>query len=88
MAFKTGDLVQLKSGGVIVTVVEANAKEASVIWYAAEQGEFRRDTLPAALLDLVELDDDEDIEVEIEDEDEEDEYVEPVKRPRGRPRKS
>jgi len=69
MDFKIGDVVQLKSGGPAMTVVEAG-KAVSVAWYAEEEEQFRRDSFPEACLDRIEFDDEEDLEEEEEDEDE------------------
>ena len=61
MRLKIGDTVQLKSGGPVMTVAgSAGPNEATCIWYAAAQGEFRTRDFPEALLDEVELEDGDD----------------------------
>ena len=77
MELKPGDVVTLKSGGHPLTVVEVNADNVSCLWMGGE-GDLFRETLPLAVLELVEAeeegeeDEDED-EDEAEDDEEEDE---------------
>jgi len=60
-----GELVQLKSGGPVMTIIAIDdAGLVTAMWYAQEAEEFRSQTFPPAVLDDVELDD------EDEDEDE------------------
>lgn len=66
MPFKIGDVVQLKSGGPAMTVVETGANPTCA-WYADEDESFRRDTFPEACLDVIDFEDD-----EAEDEEDED----------------
>lgn len=68
MAFAPGDIVQLKSGSPALTVVTASESEISVIWYAEDESEFRKDTLPTSAVEKLDVAD-----FEEEDEDEEDE---------------
>jgi uncharacterized protein YodC (DUF2158 family) len=61
MALEIGDIVQLKSGGPVMTVVKVDGKEAvTCTWYASQQGEFRSQVFPEVLLDEIELEDDDD----------------------------
>ena len=79
MDLKPGDVVTLKSGGHLLTVVEVNEDAVACLWMGGE-GELFRETLPLAVLELAvsedadEADEDEDEDdAESEDEDEEDE---------------
>jgi uncharacterized protein YodC (DUF2158 family) len=56
---KPGDVVMLKSGGSAMTVVEVNDNVAACVWMG-EEGDLFRETLPLAVLEIVELSDDED----------------------------
>jgi uncharacterized protein YodC (DUF2158 family) len=61
MALKIGDIVQLKSGGPVMTVVKLDGEDAiACMWYAAQQGEFRTQNFPHVLLDEIEFEDDDD----------------------------
>jgi uncharacterized protein YodC (DUF2158 family) len=88
MELKPGDVVTLKSGGHPLTVVEVNADNVSCLWMGGE-GDLFRETLPLAVLELVEsedLDEDEDENDEDEDEaedDEEEDEDEPKKKKRA-----
>jgi uncharacterized protein YodC (DUF2158 family) len=64
MEFRPGDLVQLKSGGRSMTVVKSDKTNVDVIWYAESDDAIRTATIPAACLDVIELDDDEEFEEE------------------------
>jgi uncharacterized protein YodC (DUF2158 family) len=66
MELKPGDVVTLKSGGHPLTVVEVNADNVACLWMGGE-GDLFRETLPLAVLELVDAEDSED-----EDEDEQD----------------
>jgi uncharacterized protein YodC (DUF2158 family) len=68
MDLKPGDVVVLKSGGHPLTVVEVKDGNVACVWMGVE-GDLFRETLPLAVLELV--DEDEDEEEEDEDEDEE-----------------
>jgi uncharacterized protein YodC (DUF2158 family) len=71
MAFKVGDLVQVKSGGPIMTVMSAAGDNVACLFFSDELGIFQRDVFAEALLDAVDLDDeDEEDEQDAEDEDE------------------
>jgi uncharacterized protein YodC (DUF2158 family) len=70
MAFAPGDIVQLKSGSPALTVVTASETEISVVWFAEDVSEFRKDTLPAIAVEKLEI---ADFEEEEEDEEEDDE---------------
>ena len=75
MQLKPGDVVMLKSGGHSLCVAEVNEDAVECVWMGHE-GELYRDTLPMAVLELVESDeeeDDDDHEDEDEEEDEEEE---------------
>jgi uncharacterized protein YodC (DUF2158 family) len=42
MTFQPGEIVQLKSGGPLMTIIKVeDAKRITCMWYAQEQGEFR-----------------------------------------------
>ena len=69
MELKPGDVVMLKSGGHSLCVAEVNEDAVECVWMGHE-GELYRETLPLAVLELVESDDDEEEEEEEEDEDE------------------
>jgi uncharacterized protein YodC (DUF2158 family) len=64
MEIRPGDLVQLKSGGRSMTVVKSDKTGVDVIWYAESDDTIRNATIPAACLDVIELEDDEDFEEE------------------------
>ena len=65
MDLKPGDVVILKSGGHPLSVVEVNGDNVACVWMGNE-GDLFRETLPLAVLELVDTDD------EDEDDDEED----------------
>jgi len=71
MDLKPGDVVILKSGGHALSVVEVTDGNVVCVWMGNE-GDLFRETLPLAVLELVEHDDDDDHD-EDEDEEEEDE---------------
>ncbi len=61
MALQPGEIVQLKSGGPLMTVIKVeDAKHITCMWYAQEQGEFHTQAFEQAWLDIVDLADDED----------------------------
>ena len=71
MDLKPGDVVILKSGGHPLSVVEVNEDKVACVWMGNE-GDLFRETLPLAVLELVDTDDeDEDEDDEEEDDDEE-----------------
>lgn len=65
MAFEPGNIVQLKSGSPVLTVVAVKDEMVDVIWFAEEDAQFRTHTLPSIALDEVELE-----EFDLEDESE------------------
>jgi len=65
MDLKPGDVVTLKSGGHLLTVVEVNEDSVACMWMGGE-GDLFRETLPLAVLERAGVED------EDEDEDEED----------------
>ena len=84
MDIKPGDVVILKSGGQPLTVAEVNGDSIACLWLG-EEGDLFRETLPRAVLDVVEIDtsdegeDEDDNEHEHED-DEDDEDGEAVEK--------
>jgi uncharacterized protein YodC (DUF2158 family) len=66
MDLKPGDVVTLKSGGHPITVADVNGDAVMCLWMGLE-GELYRETLPMAVLELIEDEDDD------EDDDEEEE---------------
>ena len=70
MELKPGDVVMLKSGGHSLCVAEVNEDAVECVWMGHE-GELYRETLPVAVLELVESDDDEEDDEEEEEEEEE-----------------
>jgi len=81
MDLKPGDVVILKSGGHPLSVVEVNGDNVACMWMGNE-GDLFRETLPLAVLELVDADDedeDDDEEDDDEEETEDDEEAEPSK---------
>ena len=74
MELKPGDVVILKSGGHPLSVVEVNGDKIACVWMGNE-GDLFRETLPLAVLELVDTseDDDEDDDEEEDEDDEEEE---------------
>jgi uncharacterized protein YodC (DUF2158 family) len=70
MELKPGDVVILKSGGHPVTVAEVHDDTVECLWMGGE-GDLFRETLPKAVLELVEMDDPEDEEDQDEEADDE-----------------
>ena len=60
MPFQPGEIVQLKSGGPLLTVVKVEDKRITCMWYAQEQGEFRTQVFEQAWLDQIDIEDDDD----------------------------
>ena len=61
MAFLPGEIVQLKSGGPLMTVVKVeDGKRITGMWYAQEQGEFRTQVFEQAWLEKIDIEDDDD----------------------------
>ena len=75
MDLKPGDVVILKSGGHALSVVEVKDGNVVCVWMGNE-GDLFRETLPIAVLELVEHDDDDDEHDEDEEDDEEDDEEE------------
>lgn len=67
MAFSTGSIVVLKSGGPAMTIVASTDDEVEVIWLS-DAGELFRQAIPAIAIELVPGED----EMEEDDEDEDD----------------
>ena len=81
MDLKPGDVVILKSGGHPLSVVEVNEDKVACVWMGNE-GDLFRETLPLAVLELVDTDDedeDDDEEDDDEEETEDDEEAEKSK---------
>lgn len=74
MDLKPGDVVILKSGGHALSVVEVKDGHVVCVWMGNE-GDLFRETLPVAVLELVEHGDEDDDEHE-DDEEEDDEEEE------------
>jgi len=68
MALEPGDIVQLKSGGPLMTVVAMEKSDVRCIWHSASAEALCSALIPAVALDHIDLADDEDL----EDEEEED----------------
>jgi uncharacterized protein YodC (DUF2158 family) len=75
MDLKPGDVVMLKSGGHSLCVAEVNEEAVECVWMGNE-GELYRETLPLAVLELVESDEDEEEEHDEDDDEEEEEEEE------------
>jgi uncharacterized protein YodC (DUF2158 family) len=73
MDLKPGDVVTLKSGGHLLTVVEVNEDSVACMWMGVD-GDLFRETLPLAVLERAGVEDeDEDEDEEESDEEDEDE---------------
>jgi uncharacterized protein YodC (DUF2158 family) len=71
MELKPGDVVTLKSGGHLLTVVEVNEDSVACMWMGGE-GDLFRETLPLAVLERADDDDEDEDEDEDEADDEDD----------------
>ena len=71
MDLKPGDVVTLKSGGHLLTVVEVNEDSVACMWMGGE-GDLFRETLPLAVLERAGVEDEDEDEEEDEEEGEED----------------
>ena len=69
MELKPGDVVTLKSGGHLLTVVEVNEDSVACMWMGGE-GDLFRETLPLAVLERAGVEDEDEDEEESDDEDE------------------
>jgi uncharacterized protein YodC (DUF2158 family) len=67
MALEPGDVVQLKSGGPLMTVVAVEKSDVRCIWHSQSAEDIRSALIPAAALDHIDLADDEDLDDEEED---------------------
>jgi uncharacterized protein YodC (DUF2158 family) len=67
MALEPGDIVQLKSGGPLMTVVAVEKSDVRCIWHSASAEALCSALIPAAALDHIDLADDEDLDEEEED---------------------
>jgi uncharacterized protein YodC (DUF2158 family) len=72
MDLKPGDVVTLKSGGHLLTVVEVNEDSVACMWMGGE-GDLFRETLPLAVLERAGVEDEEDEEEDDEEDEDEDE---------------
>lgn len=75
MDLKPGDVVTLKSGGHLLTVVEVNEDSVACMWMGGE-GDLFRETLPLAVLERAGVEDEDEDKEDSEDEDEDDEEEE------------
>lgn len=66
--FKTGDVVQVKSGGPVMTVL-TEGEQVECLWFAEGAEVFHRETFPAACLEAIEFEEAEDEDVSEDDED-------------------
>ncbi len=69
MSFSAGDVVQLKSGGPMMTIGTVNDKDQTAVCLWFDEANLKRETLPLMALDHSELYTDED-EEELEDDEE------------------
>jgi uncharacterized protein YodC (DUF2158 family) len=69
MDLKPGDVVTLKSGGHLLTVVEVNEDSVACMWMGGE-GDLFRETLPLAVLERAGVEDEDEDEEDSDDEDE------------------
>ena len=67
MALVPGDVVQLKSGGPLMTVVALEKTDVRCIWHSQSAEALCSALIPAAALDHIDLADDEDLDDEDED---------------------
>ena len=67
MALEPGDVVQLKSGGPLMTVVAVEKEEARCIWHSPSAEDIRSALIPVVALEHIDLADDEDDDEEYED---------------------
>ena len=74
MDLKPGDVVMLKSGGHSMTVVEVKNDTVGCVWMGGE-GDLFRETLPLAVLELIEHEEEEEEEDEEEEEEDEEEVA-------------
>ena len=82
--FEPGDIVQIKSGGPLMTVVKTDESGVLCLWFNEATGEVRTATIPTIVLGVVDLADDEDLEDDDLDDDEDEDEEEAPKPKRGR----
>jgi len=58
MSFKTGDVVQLKSGGRGLTVVKQTGAQVDLVWYGESDDTLHTGSVPAECVALIDFDDD------------------------------
>lgn len=71
MAFEPGNIVILKSGGLLMTVAETTGEGVQCVWLG-EDGDLFRETLPESVLELAAVTGPEDEDNDDDEEDEED----------------
>lgn len=76
MDYNPGDLVRVRSGGPVLTVVKTDAADVSVVWFCDLTGEFRSQSLAAVVLEPVDLLDETEDDISELDEDDLDEVFE------------
>ena len=64
--FEPGNIVQIKSGGPIMTVVSVGDSGVHCLWYGETTDDIRTATLPPVVLDLLEVADDDMMDAEEE----------------------
>jgi uncharacterized protein YodC (DUF2158 family) len=72
MTFEPGEVVMLKSGGQLMTVVASEEGDVDCVWIG-DEGHFFRENIPAAALVAVKSGDHDEDEDEADEEDESDE---------------
>lgn len=85
-SLEPGDIVQIKSGGPIMTVVSIDEAGAHCLWYSESGEEIRTATIPAVALTALVLSDDEDFEDDDFDDEEEEDDEEDKRRRSGKKR--
>ena len=71
IGYSVGDVVQLKSGGPLMTVKQVAGEAITVLWFDLEGEGLHENTLPAACVMTAEFDEDDDDLDLMEDEEEE-----------------
>lgn len=64
MAFKTGELVQLKSGGPAMVVTGSDKGGVQCLWYGEANDDIKTATIPEICLETPEMEDEDDDEHE------------------------
>jgi uncharacterized protein YodC (DUF2158 family) len=83
MKFSIGDVVQLKSGGPLLTVTEVEDDTVHCIFFSEEIGEFRMHSFAPVLLAGVDIDDEDEVSDADGDEEEDEDDDEAPKRKRA-----